>query len=212
MPATLREMLSIGRHALSLGRSAEVLQLVLAQPRKAAQLIDCLWDENPGIANRAADVAEKLFHERPRLFQNRRENLIGLLTEATTIKVRWRLATILPRLELSSAEQKRIAGCLQSWLDEPGSIVKTCALDGLATLASRNAAFLPLALDLLRIHSRSGTPAMRARGRILLKKLERGNSLRSTKTFMPEAELVTRSTSRHLSRKKFQIGNCSERE
>ena len=36
---------------------------------------------------------------------------------------------------------------------------------------------LPEVLDMLRILSRSGTPAMRARGRILLKSMEAGKEL-----------------------------------
>jgi hypothetical protein len=45
---------------------------------------------------------------------------------------------------------------------------------GLRNLPRHDPALLPEVLDLLRILSRSGTPAMRARGRILLKKLESG--------------------------------------
>ncbi len=43
-------------------------------------------------------------------------------------------------------------------------------------MAPQNAALMPQTLDLLRILGRNGTPAMRARGRILLKKLERSSN------------------------------------
>jgi hypothetical protein len=45
-------------------------------------------------------------------------------------------------------------------------------MQSLADLARRDHSMVPEALDLLRIHTRSGTPAMRARGRKLLKILE----------------------------------------
>jgi hypothetical protein len=45
-------------------------------------------------------------------------------------------------------------------------------MQGLADLTRHDPSLLPEVLDMLRILSRSGTPAMRARGRILLKKLE----------------------------------------
>ena len=61
---------------------------------------------------------------------------------------------------------------LRSWLDDRSSIVKTCAMQGLASLTRWNPAMLPEVLDMLRLLSRSGTPAMRARGRILLKRIE----------------------------------------
>ena len=47
-------------------------------------------------------------------------------------------------------------------------------MHGLADLTRYDPSLLPEVIDLLRILSRSGTPAMRARGRILLGKLESG--------------------------------------
>jgi hypothetical protein len=58
------------------------------------------------------------------------------------------------------------------FLDDPSSIVKTAALHGMADLSRQDPERLPEVLDLLRIAGRSGTPAMRARSRILLKAFE----------------------------------------
>ncbi len=79
---------------------------------------------------------------------------------------------MIPRLELTALECRRVAETLQSWLEDSSSIVKTCALQGLADLTRQDPSLQPMVLDLLRIHSRSGTPAMRARGRMLLHRLE----------------------------------------
>jgi hypothetical protein len=79
---------------------------------------------------------------------------------------------MVPRIPLTVAECRRVAGILESCLEDRSSIVKTCALQGLADLARQDASLLPEVIDLLRVHSRSGTPAMRARGRMLLKQLE----------------------------------------
>jgi hypothetical protein len=98
--------------------------------------------------------------------------LIGLLAEATENKLRWCLAPVIPRLALTVPECKRVAETLLSYLDDKSSIVKTMALQGLADLTRQDASLLPMVIDLLSIHSRSGTPAMRARGRMLLKRLE----------------------------------------
>jgi hypothetical protein len=65
-----------------------------------------------------------------------------------------------------------VADILLSYLEDRSSIVKTCALQGLADLTRQDASLLPEVVDLLNIHSRSGTSAMRARGRMLLKQLE----------------------------------------
>jgi hypothetical protein len=172
-PATsIRTLLAIGRHRLSLGRIAEVVDLVCAHPRRVEQLMECLWDDDQGVVNRAAQAAEELSRYSPALVQPWKTALLGLLAEATENKLRWSLALIVPRLHLSAAECQRAAAILHTYLEDPSSIVKTFALQGLADLARQDPALGAQVLDLLRLHSRSGTPAMRARCRILLKAIE----------------------------------------
>ena len=171
-PATsIRTMLLQGRHRLSLGRVAEVVEGVLAHPRRVRPLVECLWDDDPGVVNRAAQAVELLSRVRPALFQPWKAELLGLLAEAADIKLRWSLAVIVPRLRLTGEECDRTAATLESFLEDSSSIVKTFALQGIADLTEQRTALLPGAVDLLRLHGRSGTPAMRARSRMLLKKL-----------------------------------------
>jgi len=177
-------MLAAGRYRISSGRTSEVVSLVRAYPKKAAQLFECLWDEDPCVAMRAADALEKLTRRRSpvpddiqkallkTLQGSWKAPLLGLLAEATVNKLRWCLAPVVPRLKLTVPECRRVAEILQSYLEDRSSIVRTCALQGLADLTRQDASLLPEVVDLLRIHSRSGTPAMRARGRMLLKQLE----------------------------------------
>lgn len=165
-------MLAVGRHRLDPGRSCEVAELLLSKPRKISQLIECLWDEDPGIVNRAADALERAIYHRPKLAQAWKIELIGLMAEAEQNKLRWNLALLIPRLELNVAEARRAAAILHTYLDDRGSIVKTAAMHGLAGLTRHDPDMLPEVIDMLRILSRSGTPAMRARGRILLKQLD----------------------------------------
>ena len=174
---TIRSMLAAGRNRLNIGRAGEVAALVLAQSnrqqsRKAAQLVECLWEEDPGIVNRASDALEKISRTLPTLLEPWKGPLLGLLVEAEHNKLRWNLAVIVPRLKLSAPECRRVAEILQSYLDDPSSIVKTCALQGLAELTRRDPSLGPEVLDVLRIYSLCGTPAMRARGRHLLRQLE----------------------------------------
>jgi len=171
-------MLSGGRPLLK-GRACEVADLVIEKPRKLASLIECLWDDDPGVANRAADALERATAGTsprldPRLLASWKESLLGLLADAQPNKLRWNLALTLPRIELTVSEARRAAAALHSYLDDTSSIVKTAAMHGLAGLTRHDPSLLPEVLDLLRDLSRSGTPAMRARGRILLGKLESG--------------------------------------
>jgi hypothetical protein len=171
---TIRAMLAVGRWPLSIGRVVEVASQVAANPKKTPRLIECLWDDDPGIALRAVDALERLSRTRPEVLARWKAPLVDLLAEAQESKMRWNLALIVPRLALTLPECRRAAEILQSFLDARSSIVKTAALQGLFDLTRRDPSLLPMVWDLLRIRSRSGTPAMRARGRILLLRLESG--------------------------------------
>ncbi len=173
----LRGQLAIGRSAFDVGRVPEISEWICDLPRRIPRLIELLWDDDPGVASRAADVLERIMRQPSlalrRAVAGQKDALIGLLSEAQLPKVRWNLALTIPRLELTVPECRRVASVLRTWFDDRSSIVKTAALHGLAELTRQDPASLPAVLDLLRSAGRSGTPAMRARSRILLKKLEK---------------------------------------
>ena len=179
----LRAQLAVGRHPLDRGRVPEIVELIRARPRRAARLIEMLWDDDPGVASRAADVLERVSVDpSPAIrlvLDEYKEALLGLLPDARYIKLRWNLALLIARLPLSLAEARRAASALEFYLDDRSSIVKTAALQGLADLTRYDPASLPAVLDLLRIRGRSGTPAMRARSRHLLKRLDPSAKLAS---------------------------------
>jgi hypothetical protein len=145
-----------------------VVQLVLKQPRRFAELIECLWHENPVVRMRAADAAEKVSAQKPRVLDRYKAELLGLLAEAEQIELRWHLAAMVPRLRLNAPERQRAARALQRYLDDRSSIVKTFALQGLADLARIDAALRPKVKQLFEDAIHSGTPAMKARARKLL--------------------------------------------
>lgn len=177
-PESIRSMLQQGQGRISVGRAEEVATIVHAQPKHFTRLIECLWDNDPGVVNRAAHALERVTRDGlpgPIAQLNSwKTSLLGLLPDAQENKLRWHLALILPRLTLTHPESARAAETLQSWLeDDSSSIVKTMSLQGLADLTRQDPSLLPKVLDILRIHGRSGTPAMRARSRILLENLEK---------------------------------------
>ena len=173
----LRAELAVGRHALDPGRVPEIAEWIGELPRRIPSLVELMWDDDPGVASRAADVLERISRwASPKLMRailEFKEPLIGLLAETTLAKVRWNLALTLPRVKLTVAECRRVAGVLNGFLDDRSSIVKTAALHGLADLTRQDGSLRAGVEDLLRIAERAGTPAMRARSRILLKTLEK---------------------------------------
>jgi predicted metal-dependent RNase len=94
-------------------------------------------------------------------------------SEATITKeVRWHMAQISARLPLNARERRTAVAALRSYLEDRSSIVRTFALQALADLANRDADLRSEVIQLLHEATRSGTPAMKARSRKLLLRLE----------------------------------------
>jgi hypothetical protein len=172
----LRSELAVGRNAFHPGRVCAVVEWMADAPRRVPALIEMMWDDDAGVAGRAADVLERITRDPSpamrRAVESYKQEIIGLLSDARFAKVRWNLALTISRMTLTVPECRR-AAVLETWLDDASSIIKTSALHAMADLTRQDPACLPEVLDLLRTCGRSGTPAMRARSRILLKALER---------------------------------------
>ena len=175
---SIRTLLSGGSRR-SIGNANQVAALVSRNPEQFRHLIECLWDpSDPVVRMRAADAAEKATRENRPLLQPYKQELLGLLAETTQKEMRWHLAAMIPRLQLNAPERRRAVATLQTWLTDPGSIVKTFVMQGLADLAPRD----PAVREQIEILTRTGTPAMRARGRKLLAKLEACEVITAGKT------------------------------
>ena len=168
----MRQLLSIllkGKDRRSIGRSNEVAALVLRQPRRFQELVKCLWSDDPVLRMRGADAAEKVSAQKPRLLDPFKAELLGLLSEVEQKELRWHLALMIPRLALTGRERVRASEEFKRYLEDSSSIVKTFALQGLAEVAGDDPGLRSQARDLLEQAARSGTPAMRARARKLLR-------------------------------------------
>jgi hypothetical protein len=155
----------------SIGKSNQVAARILHQPSRCAELIECLWSDDPVVRMRAADAAEKISVRRPDLLKPFKAELLGLAGETVQAELRWHLALMLPRLPLTGGERERAAAMLRSYLDDRSSIVKTFAVQALTELATGDATLEGEMTELLERSCRTGTPAMKARSRKLLKQL-----------------------------------------
>jgi hypothetical protein len=152
----------------SLGRANQVAALVLGQPKRFPELLECMWCDDPVVRMRAADAAEKISAQKGELLHPFKAELLGLAGETSQQELRWHLALMIPRLPLTRAERKHAVALLKEFLNDRSSIVKTCALQGLAELAQGNPKLRSEAVGVMELASRTGTPAMKARARKLL--------------------------------------------
>jgi hypothetical protein len=157
----------------SIGKAYQIAELVLSEPKRFSELIQCLWDQDPMVRMRAVDAAEKVTVTRPELLNPHKQELLGLLAEAEQIELQWHLALMVPRLALTSPERQRAAASLQRYLEDRSSIVKTFALQGLADLARQDPSLRDLARRTCEESLQTGTAAMKARARKLLKEIKK---------------------------------------
>jgi len=94
------------------------------------------------------------------------------MVETEQQELRWHLAAMVPRLQLNTKQRNLATSLLIGYLEDRSSIVRTFALQGLAELAQDDASLRPGVIEILRAAARNGTPAMKARSRKLLLRLE----------------------------------------
>lgn len=145
---------------------------MLKRPRLFGELIRGLRAEDPLVRMRAADAAEKVSRKRSELLRPFKRELMHLLDETGEQELRWHLAQMVPRLPLTRKERLHAATAFRRYLKDRSSIVKTCAMQALADIAAKDESLLRGTKVLLQESVRSGTAAMKARGRKLLSQFE----------------------------------------
>ena len=167
-PSGLLQRLA-GGDRRSIGRVEEVIAAVRVRPSLFPVLVRGMVCEDPVVRMRAADAAEKLSAERPQLLRPHKRRLLRDVAAVEQQEVRWHLAQMVPRLRLTQRERAAAVELLTGYLRDQSRIVQVCALQALAELAQDDAALRPRVRRLLERGARSGSPAVRARARKLLR-------------------------------------------
>jgi hypothetical protein len=157
----------------SIGRSNEIVEEILKRPSLFRYLFEGMASDDAIVRMRAADVAEKVTARQPDLLQPHKKKLFTIAGSSDQQEVQWHAAIMIPRLRLTAKERAVAVDILFDYLRDHSSIVKTFAMQGLATLASADPRLREKILRLVRELTEVGTPAMRARGRKLLQDLNR---------------------------------------
>jgi len=155
----------------SIGASNRVVSIVLAKPELIKVLFLGMEVENPLLRMRCADVIEKVTRQVPELLQPYKRRILGTLAKIEQKEVRWHVAPLLARLSLSFREESSAMALLLDYTNDRSSIVKTMAMQALADIALRRPRRLAEITQHISELSTIGTPAMKARGRKLLRLL-----------------------------------------
>ncbi len=157
----------------SIGRSNEVAGDVEKDASLFEAVFRGLYDSDPIVRMRSADVIEKVTQIKPELLSNHTSEIISILTTAQQQEVCWHMAQIAPRLECSPDEENEIIKALKRYLTHKSKIVRVSALDALASIAERNHLILDEVIEIIKAQKATGSPALQSRSRKLLQRLER---------------------------------------
>jgi hypothetical protein len=157
----------------SIGRSNEVVSDVLNNPALFEVVFRGMLGDDPVVRMRCADAMEKVTATHPECPQPYKQKLIEQAARINQQEVRWHVAQMIPRLELSQAERAIAVEILTSYVNDKSKIVKTFAMQALADLAEEDADLRAQVSKLIERLVQTGSPAMRSRGQKLLAKLGR---------------------------------------
>ena len=147
---------------------ARVVEMVARRPTRAPELVQALASGDPAIALRAADALEKISRNHRELLMPHQQRLVRVAKRTADPGIRWNLIQILVRLVSGHRAAQSLARQLRVWyLSDPSAIVRTCALDGVVTLAATEPRLTTIAHELLDDANRSPSAAVRARARRL---------------------------------------------
>lgn len=146
-------------------------EAVLREPGLFAVLFDGLTLEEPLARMRAAYAVSKVAAERPDLLQAYKERFLDRLIDPDNSHLaRACMLQALRTLALDKEDIELLVDTLKDFLFSESSIVKTFSLQLLADFAAEDEDLRGDVLPLLWTARDTGTPAMRARARKLLKR------------------------------------------
>ena len=159
----------------SIGRSDDVARDISRAPDLFAVVVDGMAVGDPVVRMRAADAVEKASRTRPQLLQPHKRRFLKDIALVGQQEVRWHLAQVVPRLRLASNERRQAVALLLSFLDDRSKIVQVNAMQALADLALQDDRLRKSVIGRVESLVAEGSPAVRARGRKLLRVLRSGH-------------------------------------
>ena len=122
---------------------------------------------------RCADAVEKITAQHPEAFcTSHKRKLIQRVAKIDQPEVRWHVAQMFSRLMLTPRE-RRVVVAIWKGLQDRSGIVRTFAMQALADMAMQDVQLRPAILTQVKALTRTGTPAMKSRGKKTHAQLEK---------------------------------------
>ena len=160
----IRLLLS-GGDRRSIADSNRVRLMVEDDPSHVSELAALTADEDGLVTQRALDLMEKLARDHADWIAPHKKVFIGPLAASDKWEIRLQIVRALPLFRWGPAQGRRVEEILLENVGFPQTFVRAWALDGLATLAERKVALMPIVQKHLRDFERSSSKALQARAR-----------------------------------------------
>lgn len=174
----IRRLLT-GGDRRSIADSNRVRLLVENRPSLVGELAALTGDEDWLVTQRALDLLEKLAHDHADWIAPHKTIFIGPLAASDKWEIRLQIVRALPLFDWSPNQARRVEEVLVENVTFPQTFVRAWALDGLATLAGRRVALMPIVRRHLRDFERSPSKALQARARQIRARLSRQSAPRN---------------------------------
>ena len=158
----------------SIGKADRVVERILRTPALLSDVVRGFTNDDPVIRMRCADVAEKISAVHPEWLQRHKRALLSFASTIQEKEVRWHIAQMLPRVELSPIEKRSVVALLFKYLDDPSQIVRTFSMQALFDLSKHDAKLRARVMPILQDAVENGSPAARSRAKKLLTAIDRG--------------------------------------
>jgi hypothetical protein len=169
---TIYDLLT-GNDLRSIGKADEVVKLVTSDPELFDEVFNGIFHKDKVIRARCADAVEKVARKFPEYIQKKKTIILKNLDEFNQKEVVWHIALMLGYLRLTKKEFNNAFVKLNLWLASSDSIlVKVSCMQTLAGYAMKNKSITKNVCDEIQKQMINGAPAIKARGRHLLKALD----------------------------------------
>jgi GrpB-like predicted nucleotidyltransferase (UPF0157 family) len=122
----------------SIGKANEVVSIIKTQ-KDFDMLFSALFHSDRKVVMRTADAIEKITLTNPEYLNNHKKKIIGLCKISENIELKWHLALLVSRIELSDKESGIIWQILTHWATDKkeSKIVRVNSIQGLFNLISQ---------------------------------------------------------------------------
>lgn len=161
-----------GTDRRSIGKSNTVVAEAIADPKLFDVLFNGMLNGDFVLRMRCADAVEKISALHPEYLRPYKKKIIQQVSKIEQQEVRWHVAQLFSRVALSAKERRAVVDILAEYLKDKSKIVKTFSMQALADIAEQDETLRAPIIKQLEGLTRTGSPAMKARGKKLLAKLK----------------------------------------